>query len=145
MQDRAPLMTHPAHWTSDERGVSAVEFGLIAPVLMAVLMGTIEFGLMLYTYNAGGTAVRDVARRIATNRLAVASASTSVNQQLPPWAQSAATVNVSQTSPSTPATNQIKVSLSLPAMNATPTNFMSYIYASSILQTATTMQQEIAP
>jgi Flp pilus assembly protein TadG len=33
----------------DERGVTVVEFAVICPVLLLVLMGTIQIGLFLYT------------------------------------------------------------------------------------------------
>lgn len=132
-------------WAKDEGGATAVEFALLTPVLLAIVMGIMEFGMILYTYNMGGMATRDVARQIATNRLAAAGASAAVKAELPGWVQSAATVTVTQTTPSTPATNQITVNLSFPATAAAATSFMSFAYGTTNLQTSTTMQQETAP
>jgi hypothetical protein len=112
---------------------------------MAIVMGAIEFSLILYTYNASGSAARDVARRIATNRLTSSSASSTVAQQMPAWAQSATTVTVTQTTPATPATNQITVNVNVPAQSASPTSFMSFAYSSLNLRSSVTMQQEVAP
>lgn len=41
-------MTHIASFLRDERGASAVEFALIAPVLMGALLGVAEVGHMAY-------------------------------------------------------------------------------------------------
>jgi hypothetical protein len=106
-------------------------------------MGIIEFSLILYTYTTADSATRDVARRIATSRLAAASASATLKANLPAWVQSSATVTVTQTTPGTASTNQITVTVTFPARNATPTTYLSFAYQALNLSTATTMQQEI--
>jgi Flp pilus assembly protein TadG len=126
----------------DDEGTTAVEFALIAPVLVALMMGMIEFGLIIFTYTTAGVATRDVARRIATSRIPASSASSTLTPQLPAWVRSFATVAVTQTTPATPSTNIITVNVSFPAARATPTTFLSFAYAQHTLQTATTMQQE---
>ena len=130
------------HFAKRDEGSTAVEFALIAPVLVALTMSIIEFGLIIFTYTTAGNASRDVARRIATGRLAASAASTTLTPQLPAWVRSYATVAVAQTTPSTPSTNIITVNVSFPALRATPTSFLSFAYGSLTLQTATTMQQE---
>lgn len=41
-------MTHlDAAWLGDRRGLAAVEFALVAPVLLALLGGVVDFGLMM--------------------------------------------------------------------------------------------------
>ena len=127
----------------DDRGSMAVEFALIAPVLMITVMGILEFILVLYTHATAASTTRDVTRRIATNRLAAASADATVKDQLPGWVKASATVTVTQTTPGTAATNQIKVNVSFPANKATPTNYLNFAYGSLILNVSTTMQQEI--
>jgi Flp pilus assembly protein TadG len=130
------------HFAKRDEGATAVEFALVAPVLVALTMSIIEFGLIIFTYTTAGNASRDVARRIATGRLAASAASTTLTPQLPAWVRSYATVAVAQTTPSTPSTNIITVNVSFPALRATPTSFLSFAYGSLTLQTATTMQQE---
>ena len=130
------------HFAKRDEGATAVEFALIAPVLVALTMSIIEFGLIIFTYTTAGNASRDVARRIATGRIAASAASTTLTPQLPAWVRSYATVAVAQTTPSTPSTNIITVNVSFPALRATPTSFLSFAYGSLTLQTATTMQQE---
>lgn len=46
-----------------QRGLAAVEFGLIAPVVMILLFGTVEFGLALWRKMILTNAVREGARK----------------------------------------------------------------------------------
>ena len=46
----------------NERGASAVEFALLLPVLMLVLFGTIEFGMVMYSREVLTNASREGAR-----------------------------------------------------------------------------------
>jgi len=46
----------------DERGSVIVEFGLIAPILLLLVMGIIDFGWMLMKANIVSNAARDAAR-----------------------------------------------------------------------------------
>jgi Flp pilus assembly protein TadG len=47
------------------RGVAAVEFALLLPVLLAMIFGTTELGRAIYTYNTLDKAVRDAARHLS--------------------------------------------------------------------------------
>lgn len=46
----------------NERGVAAAEFALILPVLLLILFGTIEFGMIMYSREVVTNAVREGAR-----------------------------------------------------------------------------------
>lgn len=46
----------------DERGAAAVEFGIILPVLMLILFGIIEFGMIMYSREVITNASREGAR-----------------------------------------------------------------------------------
>lgn len=48
--------------TSDQRGAAAVEFALVLPVLLALLVGTVDMGLMLYDKAVITNASREGAR-----------------------------------------------------------------------------------
>jgi Flp pilus assembly protein TadG len=45
-----------------ERGQDLVEFALILPLLLLLLLGIIEFGITIFTYNTIANASREVAR-----------------------------------------------------------------------------------
>jgi Flp pilus assembly protein TadG len=47
------------------RGVAAVEFALVLPVLIALAFGATELGRAIYTYNALDKTVRDAARHLS--------------------------------------------------------------------------------
>lgn len=46
----------------DEAGASAVEFGLLAPVIIAMLVAAVQFGIALQNYNALRSVAADVVR-----------------------------------------------------------------------------------
>ncbi len=49
----------------DQRGSPAVEFALIAPVLILLVFGIVQFGFAFYTYNEMLNGAREGARRLA--------------------------------------------------------------------------------
>jgi Flp pilus assembly protein TadG len=144
LRDSPPRQRSAREFVSDLTGATAVEFALIVPVLLFLVLGTLELGLIIYTNSAAGFATRDVARRIATNRLTASGATDAVKQSLPGWVQGHTSVTVSQSTPSNIFTNQITVSASFPTAKSTPTNFLSIIYGSQTMEVRSTMQQEPA-
>lgn len=49
-----------------QRGVAAIEFAIVAPLLLAICFGITEFGRAIYTYNTLAKAARDAARYLST-------------------------------------------------------------------------------
>lgn len=52
---------------SGQKGVAAIEFALIAPVVLVVLFGILEFGFALWRKQSLTSAVRDGARQAIVN------------------------------------------------------------------------------
>lgn len=52
--------------SKNERGAELVEFALVLPLLLLLVLGAIEFGRAYFTYNILAKAVRDGARYAAT-------------------------------------------------------------------------------
>lgn len=48
--------------TASERGASAVEFALLAPVFISLMLGVVEVGLYMQNYNAVRSLASDAAR-----------------------------------------------------------------------------------
>jgi Flp pilus assembly protein TadG len=48
--------------TSNERGASAIEFALLAPVFIGLMMGVVEVGLYMQNYNAVRSLASDASR-----------------------------------------------------------------------------------
>jgi Flp pilus assembly protein TadG len=59
---RARLRVHGPGRAKHQRGAAAVEFALLLPVLMAMLMGALEMGLILYDKTVLTNATREGAR-----------------------------------------------------------------------------------
>jgi Flp pilus assembly protein TadG len=56
-------------WWRDESGVSAVEFAMVVPLLVAMLMGTIQYGSIFLVQMRMNDTARDTARRLAVGDL----------------------------------------------------------------------------
>lgn len=51
----------------DDTGAAAVEFGLIAVVMLTLMIGIIQFSIYFWAYQVGGHAAREGARRYAVD------------------------------------------------------------------------------
>ena len=51
--------------TRGERGAAAVEFALIVPILLLLVLGMIQYGLYFWSAQGGSSAAREAARRAA--------------------------------------------------------------------------------
>ena len=58
-----------SHRARDERGQAMVEFALVLPILMALLLGIIQFGIVFNNYITLTDAARAGARKAAVSRL----------------------------------------------------------------------------
>jgi Flp pilus assembly protein TadG len=65
-RQRAHLVTFAlrrlCRFSNDTRGAALVEFAIVAPFLVLLLLGIIDWGRYLFLYNQLGNAVRDGAR-----------------------------------------------------------------------------------
>lgn len=128
---------------SCQRGAVAVEAALVAPVLIALIMGTMEYGLLLFTYSSMQSAGREVTRQIAVNYAAAADAETLVKSRLPTWSRASTTIKITQSAPADPSTNIIAMTISVPARKATPLNFFLALGGGWTLSTEVRMKQEL--
>ncbi len=55
--------------TKSQKGIAVIEFALILPVLMVLLLATAEFGRAFYQYNTLTKSIRDGARYLSDNSL----------------------------------------------------------------------------
>jgi Flp pilus assembly protein TadG len=61
-------MSMPLRWRRDNAGVVAIEFALIGPALLALLLGLLELSFILYAQTALDHAARQAARNMATGQ-----------------------------------------------------------------------------
>lgn len=57
-------MVRFARLARDARGAAAVEFGLVAPVFLTMLLGVFQMGMWMQSYNAMRNAVTETARSV---------------------------------------------------------------------------------
>ncbi len=126
----------------DERASIAVEFGILVPIFVALMVGVTEFGMVFYTYYASVSAARTVARQLATNSMPLSGGEAAVRANLPAWVKNKATIKVGQSNPSDYNANDISVSIMIPGSAAAPIHLMSWAYGSITISPTVTMQHE---
>lgn len=106
--------------SSQRRGAALIEFAVVAPLLMMVLVGTIEFGRAMLIQNSVTAAAREAAREAtlpsATDQTVVATAKT-YTTQVP---DDEVTVTISPALSSVEAGDLITVTVSVPASTISP-------------------------
>lgn len=105
----------------DRRGVAAVEFALIIPVFCTILLGTLQYGVLMFTYTAMQDTARDAARKLATGTATAAVAKTEAKAALPSWVPTA-DWTITTTDAASGAT--VNASISVPATSATVLGFV---------------------
>jgi len=128
---------------SCRRGVVSVEAAIVFPVLIALALGMMEFGLMIFTFSSMQTAAREVTRQLSVNFTTQAAAEAAVRARLPAWSADAADVVVAQTAPGSPEINVISVEVTMPATEATPVTFFTNMADAWTLRTEVIMKQEL--
>ncbi len=110
--------------------------------MIAMLMGTLEYGLIIFSYSSMQTAARDVARQVSVNTISVAAAEDAAKQKVAPWMRDDVNVSISESASGDPATNVITMQLDVPASKAAPVSFFSKA-ADWTLSTQVEMKQEL--
>lgn len=124
-------------------GVVSVEAAIVFPVLIALALGIMEFGLMIFTFSSMQTAAREVTRQMSVNFTTQAAAEAAVRARLPAWSADAASIVVTQTAPATPQVNVITIEVTMPATEATPVTFFTNMADAWTLRTEVIMKQEL--
>jgi len=126
----------------DDRGAVAVESAIILPVFITVMMGTLEFGMLFFTYNTMRSAVRDVGRQVSINFIPTGQAQDAVRAVVPTWSREAVDVTVTESAPGDPDQNIITVRATLLASRATPMTFLVNTAGDFTLESEVQMRQE---
>ncbi|MGX7952582.1 TadE/TadG family type IV pilus assembly protein [Tsuneonella sp. HG249] len=58
-------MTITRRLLADQRAATAVEFGIVAPVLLVMLLGVFQIGIWMQSYNAMRSAIAETARNVS--------------------------------------------------------------------------------
>ncbi len=80
----------------EKSGATAVEFAFLLPVLILVLVGIMQAGMLFFVQNNMARVAHDTARRVAVGELTTATGKTYAENQLVNWG---VTFNVTVTEP----------------------------------------------
>ncbi len=120
-------------------GAAAVEFAFIAPILLLLLSGIVQFGSIMFLENHRTNVARETSRRVAVGELAEADAESSAQQPLVNWG---VTYDVDVDLVDVGGGNQdIVVTISLPMSEAALMDVLG-VFQSGNLTAAVTMRQE---
>jgi Flp pilus assembly protein TadG len=96
-------------------GVAASEFALMLPLLMVILFGSLQYGIMLMTYNSMVNGARSAARAASLGDTSEADIRADLRNWLPAWVPAdAATVTITNV-----GADDVRVDVSMPSANAT--------------------------
>ncbi len=124
----------------DEAGAAAVEFAMILPVLVLILTGIIQFGMLMFAQNQMTSVARDTSRRIAVGELTNAAAPQYVQASLDfPGAIFA--VAITGPDPASPNPKDITVDISVPFTQVSLIDYLG-LFGGRTLRASVTMRQE---
>lgn len=133
----------PRHFARCRRAAVAVEAALIFPILFTLIFAALEISVVFTTFGAMQSAGRDITRQVSVNAMGPQAAAAEIRARLPGWARAAADVSVSQTTPGTPETNQIDITIAVPAVSASPFGAFTRLASGWTLTTVVSMKQEM--
>ena len=121
-------------------GIAAVEFAVIAPVMLTLLAGIIQFGFVLFIESHMAGVARDTARRFAVGASSQAEAAQFAQDSLLNWGVTY-TVTVTPPDPSDPTDEDINVLISLPRSSVAIIDMLG-LFQTGTLTTSVTMLEE---
>lgn len=119
MMKREILGKHWSRLAANRNGAAAAEFALLLPVLSLMLLGTIQYGALLYSYNTMLTAARDGTRALAVDSSTEIEVVYSVKGSLPAWVPKDKWTITPQNAATT-GTGLVNTYISVPSQYATP-------------------------
>ncbi len=131
----------------DESGANAVEFALVTPVLLLLILGIIQFGMILYTHNNMVQAARETARVLAVQEATLTEAEAVANVQL---GFSGLNFTITSCAPPPEATNcsapldpnkDVSVRISVPLSEASLIDYRGF-FSTGDLEATVTMRKE---
>lgn len=69
----------------DRRAAAAMEFALVLPLFLLMMCGTLQYGVLFYTWNVALNGARNAARALAVGRVDESGAEAMMIAALPPW------------------------------------------------------------
>jgi len=125
----------------DRRGAAAAEFALILPVLTGMLLGTFQYGVLMWSYNVMLNAARGSARSLAVGSSNETQARATALVNLPAWVDQGAWQVTAQDSTTT-GTNQVNTTIAVPIESIRVLSPVWFVPTPSQLSVTIVMQKE---
>lgn len=126
---------------TNRRGSVAFEFALISPMLFAMLLGTLEYGFLLFSYSSMQLGADMAAREISVNTGLAANVATVVKSKMPAWLGPGVTVTVTQTDLLDARKNLIRVRVTAPGNKATPVPLYTNLFPLTLATEVAVVQE----
>ena len=124
----------------DRTGVAAIEFAIIAPIVIVLFSGIIQFGFVLFIQNHMVDVARDSARRFAVGETTQAETVQFAQSTLLNWGVTY-TVVVTPPDPSDPDDNDVVVNISLPRSSAAILDMLGLFQSGTLFASVTTLTE----
>lgn len=121
-------------------GVAAIEFALIAPIIIVLFSGIIQFGFILFIQNHMADVARDAARRFAVGATTQEETVQFAQATLLNWGVTY-TVTVTTPDPSDPDDNDVIVNISLPRSSAAILDMLGLFQSGTLSASVTTLTE----
>jgi Flp pilus assembly pilin Flp len=107
----------------DRHGSAAAEMALLLPLMTMMICGTMQYGVLMFTYNSMLNTARNGARALAVGSASESDVVTTAKANLPGWVPAADWTITPQDSRTT-GTNQVITEISVPTDKATVLPFV---------------------
>ena len=134
---------HARLWrfSKNDRGVAAVEFALILPILVLVLSGIVQLGAIMFLQNHMTNVAREVARRVSIGQWTEVQSETEAQNTLLNWGISY-TVDTTLVANAFDATkNDITVDISAPMSDAAIIDVFGLLQSGNLATSVTMLSQ----
>jgi Flp pilus assembly protein TadG len=104
---------------NDRSGSSAFEFALVLPLFVVMMCGTLQYGILFYTWNVALNGARNAARAVAVGRTNVAGGQGMMRNALPAWVTVGGGGGIVSTVTDAPIGGEVVASVQFPSSSAT--------------------------
>lgn len=126
---------------TNRRGSVAFEFAMVAPLLFSMLLGTVEYGFVLFSYSSMQLGADMAAREISVNTALAGNVAAAAKSKMPDWLSPSATVTVTQTDLVDARKNLIRVRVTVPGENATPLPLFTRLFPMTLATEVAVVQE----
>ncbi|WP_439534286.1 TadE/TadG family type IV pilus assembly protein [Polymorphobacter sp.] len=106
---------HSATAITCRRGAAAAEFALILPLLLLLFFGSVQYGVLMFTYNSMLTTARNGARALAVGSATPTAVRTAVLAGMPGWVSPDSVTIVA----GNVGADQVRTAITVPSAGAT--------------------------